>query len=203
MILIFARYLLVLVLLVLTACSSDGKKPQYYESAEAKPLIIPQDLDTPTSSSALIIRASRMPLSSTALHSVPPRISSTSTGGGANSSVSWSAEGTYLLVEDELESAERRLNIVLSRSGMQNVRLDEQGVHHFYYHHQLEALKRGFFKSLAFWRKDKRQDYSGSYQVYTRQDGENSRVYIKYADGSDYEPDVAEHILGVLRARLG
>ena len=86
---------------------------------------------------------------------------------------------------------------------MQDVRQDEQGVHHFYYHHQLEARKRGFFKSLAFWRKDKRQDYSGSYQVYTQQDGEISRVYIKYADGSDCEPDVAEHLLDVLRARLG
>ncbi len=109
----------------------------------------------------------------------------------------------YLLVEDTLESAERRLNLVISRSGMKNIRQDKEGVFHFDYYQEFDGPNRGFFSSLAFWRKDKREDYSAAYQVYTRPDGEHTRVYIKYADGTDCEPDAAEHILAVLGARLG
>ena len=36
-----------------------------------------------------------------------------------------------------------------------------------------------------------------------RPDGENSRVFIKYADGTDCEADAAEHLLEVIRKRLG
>ncbi|MEE8339672.1 MAG: hypothetical protein V3R56_05970 [Xanthomonadales bacterium] len=197
----YACYLLVL--LVVAGCSSDGRKPEYYESVESKPLIIPEDFDRPSSSNALVIRAPAVPLSSFALDSVPPRISSTTSGIDANSRLSWSAQGMYLLVEDMFESAERRLDIVISRSGMQNIRQDEQGVHRFDYYQKFDDIKGGFFSSLAFWRKDKREDYSGAYQVYIRPDGENTRVYIKYADGTDCEPDAAEHVLAVLRARLG
>ena len=109
----------------------------------------------------------------------------------------------YLLVKDTYESAQRRLDIVIDRSGMKNITQDEEGVHRFDYYHELDDLKKGFFKSLAFWRRDKRKDYSGTYQVYVRPDGENSRIYIKYADGADCEPDAAEHVLSVLGARLG
>jgi len=194
---------LVLVLLLAAGCSSDGRKPEYYESAEAKSLTIPEDLDTPSSSSALIISTMAIPLSSSALDSVPPRISSTTSGIDVNSRLSWSALGMYLLVEDTHESAERRLDIVIKRSGMKNIRQDKEGVHRFDYYQKFDDLNSGFFSSLAFWRKDKREDYSGAYQVYVRPDGENTRVYIKYADGTDCEPDAAEHVLAVLGARLG
>ncbi len=86
---------------------------------------------------------------------------------------------------------------------MQNIMQDQEGVHRFDYYHKLDKLNKGFFSSLAFWRKDKRKDYSGTYQVYVRPDGENSRIFIKYADGTECEPDAAEHVLAVLGARLG
>ncbi len=194
---------LILVLLMAAGCSSDGRKPEYYRSVETKSLTLPEDLDTPSSSSALIIRSPAIPLSSFALDSMPPRISSTTSGINANSRLSWAAEGMYLLVEDTHESAERRLDIVMNRSGMQNIRQDDQGVYRFDYYQRFDDIDGGFFSSLAFWRKDKREDYSGAYQVYVRPDGESTRVYIKYADGTDCEPDAAEHVLAVLRARLG
>lgn len=199
----YACYLLVLVVLMAAGCSSERKKPQYYESTESKPLNIPKHLNTPSSSSALIIKAPAIPLSATALESTPPKISSTTSGIDANSRLRWSSLGMYLLVEDTPESAERRLNIVISRSGMANIRRDNEGVYHFDYYQQFDALHHGFFSKLAFWRKDKRPDYSGSYQVYTRPDGENTRVYIKNEDGTACEPDAAEHVLDVLGARLG
>ena len=199
----FACYLSVLVLLTAAGCSSEPKKPQYYESEESESLDIPEDLNPPPSSSALVIRSPARPLSLNAPDSMPPRISSTTSGIAANARINWSDQGMYLLVKDTYESAQRRLDIVINRSGMKNITQDEEGVHSFDYYHKLDDLDKGFFKSLAFWRRDKRKDYSGTYQVYVRPDGENSRIYIKYADGADCEPDAAEHVLSVLGARLG
>ena len=199
----YACYLLVLVFLMIAGCSSGNRMPEYYGSAETKSLSIPEDLDTPASSSALKIRSPAIPLSSFAMDPMPPRISSTTSGIDPNSRLSWSAQGMYLLVEDTYESAERRLDIVINRSGMKNIRRDEEGVYRFDYYQEFEAFNSGFISHLAFWRKDKREDYSGAYQVYIRPDGENTRVFIKYADGTDCEPDAAEHVLAVLGARLG
>ncbi len=161
----YTCFFLVLVLFIVAACSSRGRKPEYYESVETTSLTIPEDLDTPSSSSALIIRAPAISLYSSALESVPPRISSTTSGIDANSRLSWSGEGMYLLVEDIYESAQRRLAIVINRSGMQNIRQDKEGVHRFDYYQRFDDLNSGFFSSLAFWRKDKREDSSGAYQV--------------------------------------
>ena len=107
------------------------------------------------------------------------------------------------MVEDSHESAERRLDIVIKRSGMKRIREDDNGVRRFDYYQEFGSFNSGFISRLAFWRKDKREDYSGAYQIYLRPDGEKTRVYIKYADGTDCEPDAAEHVLAVLRARLG
>jgi len=197
----YACYLLVL--FVAAGCSSKNRKPESDDSVESEPLIIPEGLDPPSSGTALVIRSPAVPLSSFELDSMPPRISSTTSGIDANSRLSWSSQGMFLLVEDTFESAERRLAIVINRSGMQNIRQDEQGVHRFDYYQEFDDIKSGFFSSMAFWRKDKREDYSGAYQVYIRPDGENTRVFIKYADGTDCESDAAEHVLAVLGARLG
>ena len=134
---------------------------------------------------------------------VPPRISSTTSGIDANSSLNWSARGMYLLVDDSLESAQRRAKLVIERSGMKKVTLDENGVYRFEYYQVFGEGDGGFWSSMAFWRSNKQEDYSGAYQVYLEPDGEKTRVYIKYADGTDCEPDAAEHVLAVLGERLG
>jgi uncharacterized lipoprotein len=193
----------VVALIVAAGCSSKERRPEYYDARETGILQIPEGMDKPSSTSALVIRTEPMPLSSFALDPMPPRISSTTSGIDANSRLNWSAQGMYLLVEDSPESAERRLKIVLDRSDMKKIRRDDQGIYRFDYYQKFEGLETGFFDSMAFWRKDKREDYSGAYQIYTRPEGENTRVYIKYADGTDCEPDAAEHVLAVLGARLG
>ena len=186
---------------LLAACGGKEKKPEYYDAFEAPDLVIPEGLDRPTSRSALIIAAERMPPPVYAMETVPPRISVTTSGIDANSRLRWSSRGLYLDVDDTPESTHRRLGIVIERSGMQRVREDDQGVYRFDYYQQFED--RGFFKSLAFWRRNKAEDYSGAYQAFVEPDGEESRVYIKYADGTDCEPDAAEHVLAVLGARMG
>ena len=136
------------------------------------------------------------------MQTMPPRISSTTSGIESNSELKWSGQGLYLMVEDTPDSVHRRLGLVIERSGMQRVRLDDQGVYRFDYYQTFED-EDGFFKKMAFWSRDKSEDYSGAYQTFTQPDGRYTRVYIKYADGTDCEPDAAEHVLAVLRSRIG
>lgn len=202
----FSRYLAALVvataMLSLAGCSFGSKKPEYYDAVESPDLEIPDGLERPQSSSALVIQAPYMPPPSMLLMDKPPRISSTTSGLNANSRLSWSAQGLYLLVEDTPESTHRRLGLVLERGGMQRIRIDEKGVYRFDYYQKFEG-KDGFFSKMAFWSRDKSEDYSGAYQAYTQPEGESTRVYLKYADGTDCEPDAAEHLLAVLSERMG
>jgi hypothetical protein len=197
-----ALVLVALALLMLAACSSGKRRPEYYDATETKPLEIPEGLSKPDNSQALIIYAPYMPPPNLVMETKPPRISSTTSGLDANSRLNWSAQGLYLKIEDTPESAHRRLGAVIRNSGMERIRLDDDGVYRFDYYQTFKDMG-GFWKSLAFWSRDKREDYSGAYQAFVRPDGENSRVYIKYADDTDCEPDAAEHLLVVIRARLG
>jgi uncharacterized lipoprotein len=193
---------LLLALALLGSCSSDARKREYYDAVETPALEIPEGLARPGSSSALVIGAPPIPLSPLAMETRPPRISSTTSGLDANSRFSWSPEGLYLLVDDTEESAHKRLGLVIERAGMQRIRLDDEGVYRFDYYQTFEE-KGGFFRKMAFWSRDKREDYSGAYQAFTRPEGDKTRVFLKYADGTDCEPDAAEHVLDFIRSRLG
>ena len=191
-----------LAVLMLAACSSDARKREYYGAPETPALEIPEGLSHPASSSALVINAPPMSLPPQGIETRPPRISSTTSGLDSNSSFTWSAQGLYLMVDDTPESVHRRLGLVIERAGMQRVRVDEKGVYRFDYYQSFED-EDGFFRKMAFWSRDKREDYSGAYQTFAEADGDKTRVYIKYADGTDCEPDAAEHVLDVIRSRLG
>lgn len=193
---------LLLSLLLLGACASDARKREYFDAVETAPLEIPEGLARPGSSAALVIGIAPIPLTPMAMETRPPRISSTTSGLEANSRFSWSPEGLYLLVDDTAESVHRRLGLAIERVGMQRVRLDDEGVYRFDYYQTFEE-QGGFFRKMAFWSRDKREDYSGAYQIFTRAEGDQTRVIVRYADGSECEPDAAEHLLDVFRARLG
>jgi uncharacterized lipoprotein len=193
---------LLLSLTLLVACSSDARKREYFDAVETPALEMPEGLARPTSASALVIDTPPIPLSPMAMETRPPRISSTTSGLDANSRFSWSPDGLYLLVDDSVESVHRRLGLVIERAGMQRIRLDDQGVYRFDYYQTFEE-EGGFFRKMAFWSRDKREDYSGAYQTFTRPDGDRTRVFLKYADGTDCEPDAAEHVLDFIRSRLG
>ncbi len=192
----------VLAALLMAGCSSGQKKPAYYDEQETADLEIPEGLSRPDHSGALVINAPPIPPPSMVMETKPPRVSNTTSGLDANSSFNWSAQGLYLQVDDTPESVHRRLGLVIERAGMQRIRLDDLGVYRFDYYLTFSD-QDGFFRKLAFWSRDRGEDYSGAYQVFTRPDGEQTRVYIKYADGTDCEPDAAEHLLTVLRSRLG
>jgi uncharacterized lipoprotein len=71
-----------------------------------------------------------------------------------------------------------------------------------YEHVQTKDPDEGFFSKMAFWRDDG-PDYSGEYLITTEADGENTRIYLKNADGSDADQNAAEFLLVKLDERLG
>jgi uncharacterized lipoprotein len=198
----FAVLSIALSVVLVAACSSGNKRPEYYDSVETASLEIPEGLQAPNQGQALVIAAPAMPPPTMVLETMPPRVSNTTSGLDESSSFNWSSQGLYLKVEDTPDSVQRRLGLVINRAGMQRIRVDDQGVIRFDYYQKFEG-EDGFFSKMAFWSRDKAEDYSGAYQVFARPDGDQTRVYIKYADGTDCEPDAAEHVLAVLRARLG
>jgi len=192
-------------IVLLASCSlfrHKDKEPLYYSAVEAEPLVIPEGLDRPTSGSALVIVTPMAPLPKKEMKIAPPRISSQSTGDKNESRVRWSAEGAYLLVPDTQESVYRRLGLVIQRSGMSlsDTRLEDG--YFFEYWHDPKDPDRGFFSKLAFWRDDG-PNFSGAYRATIQADGENSRIFIKNADGSDADQAAAEHLLNIFGERLG
>jgi len=191
-------------LVLLTSCGwfrHKDKQPLYYSAVEAEPLNIAPGLDQPTSNSALVIVTPMAPLPQKEMKIAPPRIASQSTG-KYSSRILWSPEGAYLLVEDTKESVFRRLGLVIKRAGMSVSETDPDEGYGFEYSHEPEDPDRGFFSKLAFWRDDG-PNYSGAYRAVMQADGENTRVFIKNADGTEADQAAVEHILNIIGERLG
>lgn len=187
----------------LSACGLFGDRaPEYYGVQEPKALQVPEHLDTPSSSTALTIDREPVALPEQPLETVPPRIITNASDKDSNTRMRWSADGIYILVEDSAESVQRRLAYVIERSGMRLRDPSPDGNYRFEYRHQPGGQDEGFFSKLAFWRDDG-PDYSGAYQALPESDGDKTRVYLKYADGGEVPMDVAEHVLGILKDRLG
>jgi uncharacterized lipoprotein len=191
--------------MMLASCRMFGhkeKKPLYYSAKETPPLEIPQGLDRPVSSSALVIVVPLAPLPAKEMQIVPPRVTSQTEAAKDGSGMRWSSEGVYLFVQDTQASVYRRLGLAIKRSELSPSEASVEGGYQFEYFHDPKDPERGFFSRLAFWRDDG-PNYSGSYQAVTQADGENTRVFIKNADGSEPDQDAAEHLLIILGQRLG
>jgi hypothetical protein len=177
------------------------KQPAYYAAKETPALTIPERLDQPNTTTALIIQTPPAPLPDQEPATVPPRVLSQSNSKNENASVRWGTSGIYLFVADSQSSVNRRLGYAVKRSGMNYRETGENGMVIQYYH-QVDDSDEGFFSKMAFWRDDG-PDYSGEYLITTEADGENTRIYLKNADGSDCPETTAEHLLIKLDERLG
>ena len=194
--------LLLLVSAFVSACGTFGDNPpEYYGIPESKNLEIPDNLDRPTSATALTVDRRYMPLPERELSPIPPRVLANQKD-NSSTSLRWSADGVYILVEDSPDSVQRRLRYVIERSGMDLHSPTSDGNHRFGYHHVPVEIDEGFFAKMAFWRDDA-PNYSGDYETVPQADGSQTRVYLRYADGEDVPMDAAEHVLVILMERLG
>jgi len=188
------------------SCGMFGKKkvkqPPYYAAKEVPELVIPEGLNRPIATNALMIQTPPVPLPAQELQSLPPRVTSQSNTSDKNASIRWGTGGIYLHVADSQDSVNRRLNLAAKRSGL-NFREQGTGNGMFVqFVHQKDTSDEGFFSKMAFWR-DGGPDYSGEYLLTTEADGENTRVYVRNPDGSDADQNAAEYLLVKLDERLG
>ena len=180
----------------------EVKQPTYYGAQETPSLEIPEGLTSPNTTTALVIQTPPAPLPAQELEAIPPRVSSQAESKNQNSAVRWGTAGIYLFVEDTQSSVNRRLTYAVKRSGL-NFRAEaDANSMVVQYFHQMDNSDEGFFSKMAFWRDDG-PDYSGDYLLTTEPDGENTRIYLKNADGSEPSQSAAEHLLIKLDERLG
>lgn len=205
------RWIFVVLLMVLAmslaSCGMFGdkkkkeKQPTYYAAKEVPVLTIPDGLDQPNNTTALVIQTPPAPLPDVEPATVPPRVLGYSNTKNENASVRWGTSGIYLFVADSQNSVNRRLGYAVKRSGI-NYRQAGDNSMIIQYFYQADDSDKGFFSKMAFWRDDG-PDYSGEYLITTEADGENTRIYLKNADGSDCPETTAEHLLIKLDERLG
>jgi uncharacterized lipoprotein len=194
----------VLLVAAMSGCSLfKDKPPEYVLSRDGAPLTVPEDLDELTFVRPVEISVPpmRMP-SGDELNPGPPRAVATGGRADANAFMAWSAAGVYLQVKDSPESVARRLGFAIERSGMRMIQRDPDGAHQFEYF-QRDSDSRGFFERMMFWRSDQGPNYSGSYRTHLQSDGEQTRVYLMYGNGSPADTGAAEHVLGIFMDRLG
>ncbi len=190
-------------LTILTGCSWFGKdEPEYLASREAESLKIPEGMDSPTGGRPVIIDVPEMRMpSGDELEPMPPKVVSTAGQHDTTTYMAWSPEGVYLKVEDTTDGFAGKLRGVIESSGMNLLEEDETGRYKFQYSH-VPAKKKGFFRKIKFWR-DGPVNHSGIYQTELRKEGEDTRVYLLYGDGSSCETSTAEHVLGIFMDQLG
>lgn len=203
----FYRTTMILTLIaVVSGCSLfGGSEPEYLESVEAEPLIIPEGLDKPVPTEPVLISVPEMRMpSGDELEPMPPRVVSTAGQRDTNAYIAWSAEGAYLMVKDTPDSVVNRLRYAIENTGMTLLKYDESGSHKFHYSQRKTTTDEGFFSRMAFWRdSDDGLDYSGTFMTDLRPDGMNTRVYLLFGNGEPVDTAGTEHILGIFMERFG
>ncbi len=197
-------WLMLLVVLLLPACSLfRDKPPEYLDSDPGGTLQVPEDLDSLVFVRPVEITVPYMRTpSGDELNPGPPRAVATGGRGDTNAFLAWSAQGVYLQVKDSSDSVARRLGYAIERSGMRLIERDPEGGHEFEYT-QMRVDDRGFFQKLMFWRNDQGPNYSGRYRTRLAPDGEQTRVYLNYPGGESVDTAAGEHILAIFMERLG
>ena len=197
--------------ILLAGCGGAEERPIYAQSPETQPIQVPPGLDQPETQAALRIPGESAPeLAGLRQGATPPQVLPSAEASTNTSSVRYGADAgaLYLLVEDRLESVWRRLGFTLNRRDMSLQRSDESArVYEFSYTRRSPAEEEGgIWDTIMFWRGGDSEDYSGVYRVRLQSDDERpeaTRVYLFRGDGSAAPAAAADHLLGLIKQRLG
>ena len=185
----------VTLILLLSACSSSEKRPEYAGATTVAPLELPAGLSPPDTGEAYTIPAGpRGVLPADGLK--PPVILASSRG------LDTGFITQVLQVHDRPDSVWHRLGFAIVRTGLQVVDKDEKQHSYIVSKTVRVPLERNWLsRILFFWRADHRE-VQALYRLEVRPEGEISRIFIGPADGEASE-DEARAILKQLKLRLG
>jgi uncharacterized lipoprotein len=184
----------------------EEDKPVYFEASETPYLAVPEGLNEPRRDQSLEVLGEQVPAGvAIDTSNRPPRVQITDGSQNPYSRINFGAQGSYLLVKDAPASVYSRLKQAIESSGMEL--LDQNDAAHSYDFYYADPprpqQKRGFFKSMLFWRNDKPVDYSGNYRTRLEAAGEETRVYILDMEGKATSEGAADAVLGLVLETLG
>jgi uncharacterized lipoprotein len=188
----------------------DRKDNTYKQSTEQRPLEVPPDLDTPSSSSALVIPApSATPASDAApaaaaaapesvdtppAQAAPPALAA---------SPDVSIDGGGLLVPDSPDSTWTRVGLAMERSGAARIVQRDQAAHAYTVETTGQTtVKPGWFKrAITFGQAGNKVTAKVQLTVRVVADGAGSRLSVEGA-ADEASRDAARALLQTLRERL-
>ena len=202
---LISAVVLVLAVLMLSACAGRDRQPVYLESDEVAPLRVPAGLDAPRIRPTFEVAGVFLPEMAGQHEPRPPRVQPSAEAERSRSHIRFGPRGLFLEVEDEADSVWRRLGFSLNRSGMQvrEVR-EERSQYLFRFQDDPTVVERTGLARVAFWRGEERIDHSGDFVAEVEAVNDRStRVLLFDSAGNLVEMNQAEHVLAVLRERLG
>ena len=180
----------------------ERKNDEYKHAVESRPLEVPPDLDTPSSSGALTVPAISAHATTTPASTVPGAMPAaappvvTSVPGATIS-------GDGLAVSDTVANTWSRVGLALERSGAATITArDEAGYAYSVETTGQTAAKAGWFKrAITFGHAGNKTTARVQLTVRVRADGTGSRVSVEGAD-DDASRDAARSLMNSLRERL-
>lgn len=195
----------VLVVLMLSACAGRDRQPVYLQSEEVGPIRVPAGLDEPRIRPTFEVAGVFLPEMAGQHEPRPPRVLPSAEAERSRSHIRFGPRGLFLEVEDEADSVWRRLGFSLNRAGMQvrEVR-QERSQYLFRFEDDPTVVERTGLARVAFWRSAERVDHSGDFMAEVEAVNDRStRVFLFDSSGNLVDMNQAEHVLAVLRDRLG
>ncbi|MFI4969120.1 MAG: hypothetical protein ACHP7D_02860 [Lysobacterales bacterium] len=193
----------------LTGCgflhSHFGKKDvEYRKAVQEHPLEVPPDLDTPSSSGALVVPSvsASTPAAGTATAS-PSAAAPTAAPPPSTAVAGVSLGGDGLQVTDSVENTWSRVGLALERSGAATIlSRDEAGRAYTVETTGHTISKPGWFKrAITLGHAGNKQTAKVQLTVHVSADGSGSKVNVEGA-GDEASRDAARSLLATLRQRL-
>ena len=184
----------------------EEDKPVYFDASETEYLSVPNGLNEPRKDQALVIQGNKVPAGQQVdSSSLPPLVQITDESGNSSTGIRYGARGSYLLIEDSVESVYPQLKLAIESGGMEllDQNVTERTYDVYYADPPRPKQKKGFFKSMLFWRKGGVVDYSGNYRTQLESDGNNTRIYLLDMQGQSTSEGAAGAVLGQVLNGLG
>lgn len=202
---LISALILVLAVLILSACAGRDRQPVYLQSDEVAPIRVPAGLDEPRIRPTFEVAGVFLPEMAGQHEPRPPRVLPSAEAERSRSHIRFGPRGLFLEVDDEADSVWRRLGFSLNRSGMQvrEVR-EDRSQYLFRFDDDPTVVDRTGLARIAFWRSAERIDHSGDFVAEVEAvNDRSSRVLLFDSAGNLVEMNQAERVLAVLRERLG
>jgi len=180
----------------------ERKNDDYKRAVESRPLEVPPDLDTPSSSGALTVPATSARTSS-AVASTTPGAAPASVPPEVSAAPGATISGDGLAVSDTVANTWSRVGLALERSGVATITgRDEAGHAYTVETTGHTTAKAGWFKrAITFGRAGNKTTARVQLSIRVNADGAGSRVSVEGSD-DDASRDAARSLLNSLRERL-